>query len=179
MADFELKDLLQAIGPTASLIFAAWIFLSFLQTRYSDAYNRYRELIAELRKHGENDSRRRSLVDQVLEYKLRCEQMRKATQIGVISAIFLISAQILAALGTMLQIEALKWITAVLALVGLILVIWAASHVLTENARIQLIIDSDISDMPDLVDAAHDRRRTGAEPHASGADHAPGSARAR
>src|SRR5436305_1444599 len=31
---FDLKDLLQAIGPTASLVFAAWIFLSFLESRY-------------------------------------------------------------------------------------------------------------------------------------------------
>ncbi len=30
MGGFELKDLLSAVGPTASLIFAAWIFLSFL-----------------------------------------------------------------------------------------------------------------------------------------------------
>jgi hypothetical protein len=31
---FELKDVREAIGPTASLLFAAWIFLSFLRERY-------------------------------------------------------------------------------------------------------------------------------------------------
>jgi hypothetical protein len=81
MPDFELKDLLQAIGPSASLIFAAWIFLSFLQSRYSSAYEHYRQLIAELRTHREQDRRLQSLCRQILAYKRRCEQMRWATNI--------------------------------------------------------------------------------------------------
>src|SRR3954468_12593548 len=99
--DFELKDLLDAIGPTASLIFAAWIFLTFLQARYTSAYQQYRSLIAELRDHREHDYRRESLRSQILDYKRRCEQMRLATHIGIISAMFLISTLIFATLGTM------------------------------------------------------------------------------
>jgi hypothetical protein len=71
MSHFDMKDLLQALGPTASLIFAAWIFLSFLQARYTTAHQLYRALIAVFREHNERDDRRRSLGDQVLEYKHR------------------------------------------------------------------------------------------------------------
>src|SRR5438132_181530 len=98
MPDFDLRDLLQALGPTASLIFAAWIFLNFLQARYSSAYDRYRALLAELRTHHDQDKRRESLRAQILAYKRRCEQMRLATNIGVFSAILLISALIFGAL---------------------------------------------------------------------------------
>ena len=31
--NFELSDVLKAIGPAASIIFAAWIFTGFLQQR--------------------------------------------------------------------------------------------------------------------------------------------------
>jgi hypothetical protein len=82
MSEFDLKDLLEAVGPTASLIFAAWIFLTFLQARYTAAYERFRALIAELRSHRGQDQRRTSLRQQILLYKRRCEQMRLATNIG-------------------------------------------------------------------------------------------------
>jgi hypothetical protein len=101
MPDFDLKDLLQAVGPTASLIFAAWIFLSYLQARYTAAYQLYRSLIAEFRSHHEPDERRASLHAQIREYRRRCELMRRATNIGVASAIVLISALISGEIGTM------------------------------------------------------------------------------
>jgi hypothetical protein len=47
--DFELKDVLGAIGPSASIVFAAWIFMGFLQQRYTAAYERYRSLIEDYR----------------------------------------------------------------------------------------------------------------------------------
>jgi hypothetical protein len=87
MQGFQLKDLLKALGPTASLIFAAWIFLSFLQSRYTTAYEHYRSFIDESRQHPNRHRRRESLRDQILEYKRRCEQMRRATNLGVIAAI--------------------------------------------------------------------------------------------
>jgi hypothetical protein len=87
MQAFQLKDLLEAIGPTASLIFAAWIFLSFLQARYTTANERYRSLLDEFRQHTSQDARRSSLRDQITEYKRRCEQMRLATNMGVSAAI--------------------------------------------------------------------------------------------
>jgi Protein of unknown function (DUF2721) len=155
MPYFDLQDLLQAVGPTASLIFAAWIFLTFLQSRYSASYDRYRALIAEFRTHNEHDRRRESLGQQILAYKRRCEQMRMATNIGVISAIVLISALIFAAVGTMYDTASLwKYLTAACAIIGLLLVIWAASYVILENRAIQQLLEEDLSDVPDLRERA-------------------------
>jgi hypothetical protein len=168
MGGFALKDLLEAVGPTASLIFAAWIFLSFLQQRYVTAYEHYRQLIAEFRSHEQRDRRRESLGQQVLEYKRRCEQMRLATQVGVLAAICLISAIVLAAVNAIAQVGALKYLCAAGAIGGLLLVIWAAILVLMENARLQIIIDSDLSDIPDLRTAAANQGRGGElSPHSA------------
>src|SRR4051812_48142278 len=112
MSGYSLKDVLTAVGPTASLIFAAWIFLSFLQERYTTAYERYRSLISEYRQGNLHDQRKRSVRDQILLYKHRCEQMRLATNIGVISAIILISTLITAALNTVFpQATILKYLS--------------------------------------------------------------------
>src|ERR1700710_1342785 len=94
---FQLKDLLEAIGPTASLVFAAWIFLSFLQSRYVAAFERYRELANDFRKDGESD-RKESIARQIKIYKNRCIQMQRATQIGVVSAMLLIGTLVIAGL---------------------------------------------------------------------------------
>jgi hypothetical protein len=164
MSHFDLKDLLQAIGPTASLIFAAWIFLSYLQQRYSAAYDHYRKLIAEFRQHREEDARHRSLLQQILEYKRRCQQMQLATQVGLIAAILLITSIISAALSVITDDSAtFKYLSAALAIVGLSMVIWAAIMVMIENRRLQLIIESDLSDLPELERAAKDPRRVGAQ----------------
>src|SRR5215210_4820578 len=100
--DFELKDLLEALGPTASLIFAAWIFLSFLQSRYTAAYERYRALISEFREGLEDARRRHNIRDEVMLYKKRVELMRRATNIGVAAAILLISTLVSAGVSVML-----------------------------------------------------------------------------
>lgn len=42
---FELKDILTAIGPGASIVFAARILTGCLQQRCGDALQRYRSLI--------------------------------------------------------------------------------------------------------------------------------------
>jgi len=164
---FQAKDVLDALGPNATLIFAAWIFLSFLQQRYSSAYGRYRELIAEYREHGEHDYRRTSLSEQILQYKRRCELMRLATNIGVVSAIFLIAGLVAAALGAIFDAPLFKYGTAFGSVVGLLLVIAAAAVVLVENTRIQGAIESDISDIEDL------RGRAGVQPHSHGPGAAP------
>jgi hypothetical protein len=58
---FELKDILTAIGPNASIVFAAWIFMGFLQQRYSVALERYRSLIEQCRVGGQAASRQGNL----------------------------------------------------------------------------------------------------------------------
>jgi hypothetical protein len=149
---FELKDFLEAVGPSASLIFAAWIFLSFLQERYVSAYDRYRAMIDAYRHGEENDERRRNVRDQILLYKQRCEQMRKATNIGVVAAITLIAALMTAGLDVMLGgTEVLNYVSSICALLGLALVIAAAIYVIAENTLIQQALDEEPSDIEDLA----------------------------
>jgi hypothetical protein len=149
--DFELKDVLDAVGPTASLIFAAWIFLSFLQQRYVAAYENYRKLIAEYRGLGGSHERRASLGEQIVQYKARCELMRKATNVGVCAAILLIMALVAGALHVMFELQLLKYASAAFALLGLLTVAAAAVFVLRENTGIRATMDSDLSDLHDLA----------------------------
>jgi Protein of unknown function (DUF2721) len=153
--DFKLKDVLEAIGPTASLIFAAWIFLTFLQQRYSAAYERYRSLIQEYRSDHLNEPRRASIKSQILLYKRRCQHMKLATNLGAYAAICLILTLICGALNAMVEtLDFLKYVGTASALLGLLLVIAAAILVITENTLIQRAIDSELSDIPGLAIAA-------------------------
>jgi hypothetical protein len=143
----DLTKFLEAVGPNASLIFASWIFLSFLQSRYSDAYDRYRSLVQEVREHGHNDNEHQSSVkDQVALYKHRCEQMRVATNIGVIPAMLLIVAILVGGLHVIFDANVLTYICVGAAIMGLALVIVAAAFVLRENTLIQHAIDGEVAD---------------------------------
>jgi hypothetical protein len=154
--DFELKDFLEALGPSASLIFAAWIFLSFLQSRYTAAYERYRALISEYREGVEDDKRRHSIRDQILLYKQRVEQMRKATNIGVIAAILLIATLVTAGLNVMLgELPLFKYMSSLCALTGLVLVAIAAAYVIRENTLIQNALEQEPADLGDIDKRLH------------------------
>jgi hypothetical protein len=37
----DLNEILKNIGPSAAIIFAAWIFMGFLQQRYDAAIDRF------------------------------------------------------------------------------------------------------------------------------------------
>jgi hypothetical protein len=103
--------------------------------------------------------------------------MQLATQVGLIAAILLISSIIFATLSVIIDNSAaFKYLSAALALVGLSMVIWAAILVMIENRRLQLIIESDLSDVPELERAAKDPRRIGAQSINAGtkSDHALG-----
>jgi F0F1-type ATP synthase assembly protein I len=152
--DFKLKEVLEAIGPTASLVFASWIFLSYLEQRYSAAYTRYRALINDYRENMEHahEHRKGSVKGQIVLYKRRCEQMKLATNLGVIAAIFLLLTLITGALNAaMKDWDFLKYIGTVSALIGLVLVMGAAVLVVMENNLIQMAIDSEVADLPDVV----------------------------
>jgi hypothetical protein len=155
VGEYDLKDLMQSVGPNAPMIFAAWIFLSYLQQRYSTAYDRYRALIGEYRSADLHEVRRRSLRDQILMYKHRCEEMKLATNFGVASALVLICTLITAALFIVFpHATPLKHATTALALVGLVLVMIAGAIVLRENVELQQAIDSELTDLPDLAEPA-------------------------
>lgn len=91
---FQLKDVLTAIGPSASIVFAAWIFMSFLQNRYSQAFQLYRELIQECREREMEQPRGANVRAQVLLFRRRFELMRQATNLGLVAAMLLISTLI-------------------------------------------------------------------------------------
>ena len=151
MENFDLKDVLDAVGPTASIVFASWIFLSLLQQRYTSAYERYRELIDNYR-HGLEGERKGAVSQQVRLYKLRLRYMRYSTNIGLVAAILLIFALIMGALESIAGGDIVKYTGAVCILVGLLLVIVAAVLVVVENLLITTAIDSELADIPDLRD---------------------------
>jgi hypothetical protein len=160
---FQLKDFLDALGPTASLIFAAWIFLSVLQQRYTAAYERYRALIQQYRGSEESERRRHNIEHQILLYARRCEQMRRATNIGVIAAMSIIVGLIVAGLNVVLgEVGVLKYAAVVFVLGGLVLVIVAAGYMVLENTLIRSALHAEPDDIPGLVGTiAHD---TGGHP---------------
>jgi hypothetical protein len=65
MVNFELKDVMEAVGPSAALAFAAWLYLQLLQQRYSAGYTRYRELADLLR--GDVKGRRREAIKEEIQ----------------------------------------------------------------------------------------------------------------
>jgi uncharacterized membrane protein len=142
----DLKELLETIGPTASLVFAAWIFLSYLQARFEAAAVRYRELLDEFREQRAS-ARHDSVRRQILLYKRRCTWMRRATDIGVVSAMLLIATLVIGAINVAAPNDVLPIVAAVCAIVGLSLVIAAASLVLLENRLMQRALDDESTDV--------------------------------
>lgn len=148
----DVATIFKAIGPAASIIFAAWIFMGFLQTRYDSAVDRYRELIARYRDGGDMDDRRDNLRDSILVYKRRCEIMNVASIVGLVSAIVLILTLIFGELSLIFaQVEALKYTSIVGALGGLSLVIIASLIVLYESFIIHRQLETELLDLPDLA----------------------------
>jgi hypothetical protein len=148
--DFQLKDVLEMLGPNAGLMFAAWIFLQFVQSRYIASYEDYRALIDRYRSQAPDDPRRRSVADEILVHRRRCTQMRRATNFGAASAMALTGSLVAAALTSMLHADFLKYVSAPLAIIGLLLVLVAAVLVYKENNELQAAMDRELSDVPDL-----------------------------
>ncbi|MDB5390010.1 MAG: conserved rane protein of unknown function, partial [Planctomycetaceae bacterium] len=91
----DLKLILDTAGPTATLVFASWIFLQYLNQRFADASLRYRELLSEFREHSDHDVRHRSLQEQILRYRTRCGRLGRATGLGLFAAFFLLATLLL------------------------------------------------------------------------------------
>lgn len=121
----HLNALLKAVGPNSALIFAAWIFMGFLQQRYIAALEKYRMLIDQFRHHESSPAREQNLNEQILLYKKRCELMKCATNVGLVAAILLIATLILAGFATFFGgVQPLKYSSAACAFVGLGLSSW-------------------------------------------------------
>lgn len=78
----KLDDVLDAIGPDASIVFAAWIFMGFFQKRCDGAIDRYRGAVGDYRSGEHSDVRSDNLRDQVVAYRRRCWLMGRALLAG-------------------------------------------------------------------------------------------------
>ena len=148
----QLGDVLKAIGPNASIVFAAWIFMGFLQQRYDSAIDRYREAVGDYRSNDHAEDRAGNLKDQILTYRMRCKLMGWATLIGLVAAILLIAALIFGALDVIVPkntfVTAAGMATSIL---GFVLVIVAACVVIAEGSIVRRQLDDELRDVPDLA----------------------------
>jgi len=149
--DFEYKDVLEAVGPNASLVFASWIFMTFLQARYTGAYDRYRTLINDYRE-GLDGKRKDMIRDEIQLYRQRVDLMRHATNLGLYAAMMLLSTLILGALNAVFgNPPVIKYLGTLCAIGGLGTVIWSASLVVRENTLIRHAVRGEVRDIPDLA----------------------------
>jgi hypothetical protein len=151
--DFQLKDILTAIGPTASIVFAAWISVTVLQERYTAAFQRYRSLIQECRDGHVSGDRHANVREQVLLYKRRFEMMGRAINLGLLAAILLITTLIGGALNVVFpNWPVVQGLSTGCAMVGFILVILAAVLVIRENSIVKRALAAELLDLPELAE---------------------------
>jgi len=172
--NLDLAKLLTTVGPAASIIFAAWIFVAFLQTRYDAAVERYRDLIEKFRTSELSGTRRANMRDEILLYRRRCELMNRATGCGLVSAMLLISTMIFGGLAIVFQdVAFLKLLSMTTALLGLLLVILGAGLVIVEGRIIRRQIRSELLDIPDLAHGIGQDAGAVDDPHRRGGDRIP------
>lgn len=147
--DFELKDVMGAVGPSAALVFAAWLFLQLLQQRYTAAYTRYRELIEAFR--GDLNGKRREVIQEEIDvYYKRVKTMMYATNLGMVAAICLLLSLASSGLDAMFKLDWLKYIGGPGIVLGLLLVVPAAIMVIMENMMIKKPIDDELADVKEF-----------------------------
>ena len=155
---FQLNAVLKAIGPNASIIFAAWIFMGFLQQRNDAATDRYRSAVGDYRSEVHEGDRTSNLKRQVLSYRHRCKLMTRATLIGLVAAILLISSLIFGALDAIAPNIAIVTASGTVAAIGgFVLVIVAALIVIVEGRVVSQQIDDELRDVPGLADGVMKR----------------------
>src|ERR1700709_2043726 len=144
-------DFLKALGPNAAIVFAAWIFMGFLQQRYDSAINRYREMISDYRVNDNEESRAGTLRAQISPYRTRCSIMQWATLMGLFAAIFLILSLLFSGIDVMMPKVALinDAGTATLML-GFAVVIIAAALVIAEGRIVNRQLEAELNDIPDV-----------------------------
>ena len=131
----SLTEILKTVGPSAAIIFAAWIFMGFLQQRYDAAVERYRAIIAEYRSGKASAARCDNIREQVQTYKRRCVLMAYSHLLGLTAAIFLLATLILGELVVIFpKAVALDYVGAITTIVGIGLVIASAVMVMMEGA---------------------------------------------
>jgi hypothetical protein len=72
---FELKDILKIAGPTAALLFLAWMLFGQLHSRPSDSKQQFEELVQEFRKFDDR-------YDMGIKKHTRSKSKRSASDIN-------------------------------------------------------------------------------------------------
>ena len=151
----QLGDVLKAIGPNASIVFAAWIFMGFLQQRYDNALGRYQSAVGDYRSNNHDSQRADNLKAQVIAYRRRCRIMGRASIIGLVAAILLISSLIFSAIDAIMPNIIMITCGGILAaIIGFILVIVAALMVIVEGWIVERQIDDELRDVSILAEEA-------------------------
>ncbi|MBV9890173.1 MAG: DUF2721 domain-containing protein [Rhizobacter sp.] len=165
---FQFKDVMAAVGPAAGLMFASWLFLSFLGQRYVAAFERYRSLVDEYRQdpHGQaNGARHDNVGRQIALYRRRCDQMRWATTLGLVSSILLVAALIFGVADVV--VPKMPWIQlagTAAAVLGLGFVIAASGIVLAENGAVRHALDDEVQDLERVQPGAPDPHQGASHP---------------
>lgn len=147
--DFKLKEIMDAVGPSAALAFAAWLFLQLLQQRYTSAYTRYRDLVDSYRT-GLDGKRRDVIKGEIFLYRKRVLYMLYGANIGMVAAILLLLALISSGLDAVFKADWLKYIGAGGIIVGLSLVVVSCVIVMVENTLIKGPIEAELEDVEGL-----------------------------
>ena len=151
----QLSDVLKAVGPNAAIVFAAWIFMAFLQQRYDGALDRYRTAVGDYRSNQHDPTRADNLKHQVLSYRRRCRLMSGATLVGLLAAILLIGSLIFAALDIIVPKSEIITVCGIAtAMGGFVLVIVAAVIVIAEGLVVERQIDDELRDVSNLAEGA-------------------------
>lgn len=151
----QLSDILKAVGPNASIVFAAWIFMGFLQQRNEGAIGRYKQAVGDYRSNKHDGDRADNLKAQVLAYRQRCRLMSQASLVGLVAAILLISSLIFGALDVILPNTAAITVCGIVTSIGgFVLVIVAAIIVIIEGRIVERQIDDELRDVSILADEA-------------------------
>jgi len=154
---FDLKEVLNTAGPTATLVFASWLFLQLVTMRFEGVTQRYEKLVEELRA-GHCDRRRKdSLLALINLHRKRCEHMQRAMNLGLVAAMLLVASLLLAALYLTMGTAVLKLATLVASLTGLTLIIAGSALVILESNLGMKTLVRQFDDVPELAD--HDEHR--------------------
>ncbi|XYJ12005.1 hypothetical protein ACSUZJ_08445 [Telluria sp. B2] len=122
--DFKLKKMMEMVGPSAALAYAAWRLMQLLEQRHDAACTRYRELVEAFRQGAAGD---------IGLCRTRTMHVLNATNIGMMAAFLLLLSLTISTLDAVFKADWLKLFGAPLNMLRLLLVIPAAILVIVDN----------------------------------------------
>jgi uncharacterized protein DUF2721 len=149
--EINLKDIGGTAGSSVSLIIACTIFLHQLITKFVSSADRLRVLTQEYREYSEDDARKASLADQITLYYHRTHWIRHALCTVAIGEFFFILVIIASCLSVLMPASNAVGIIGLVALfLGLAAIAVGTAIEIYENYYFKFVIDSELSDFPEL-----------------------------